>query len=54
MTELHFSRRRVLLGSGACATVAALGGAAGAADALRRTPTQVLGPFYPLEKPLDA
>jgi len=48
----RISRRRVLLSSGACA-VAALGGVAAAADKLRRTPTQVLGPFYPLEKPLD-
>ena len=47
-----FSRRRVLLGSGACA-VAALGGAAKAADKLQRTPTQVLGPFYPLDQPLE-
>ena len=53
MAVQRFSRRRVLLGSGACATVAALAGAAVAADALRRTPTQVQGPFYPLEKPLD-
>jgi protocatechuate 3,4-dioxygenase beta subunit len=49
----RFSRRRMLLNSGACATVAALGGAVAAAESLRRTPTQVLGPFYPLEKPLD-
>ena len=47
------SRRRVLAASGACATFAALGGTAIAADKLRRTPTQVLGPFYPIEKPLD-
>ncbi len=49
----RFSRRSVLLHSGACA-VATLGGVAAAAGKLRRTPTQVLGPFYPLEKPLDA
>jgi protocatechuate 3,4-dioxygenase beta subunit len=48
------SRRSVLLNSGGFAAFAALGGAAAAAEALRRTPTQVLGPFYPLEKPLDA
>jgi protocatechuate 3,4-dioxygenase beta subunit len=47
------SRRRVLIATGACATAAVLGGAAAAADKLRRTPTQVTGPFYPLEKPLD-
>ena len=29
------------------------GGPRSAADKLRRTPTQMLGPFYPLEKPLD-
>jgi protocatechuate 3,4-dioxygenase beta subunit len=48
----RLSRRRLLLASGACATVAALGRVA-AADKLRLTPAQVLGPFYPLEKPLD-
>ena len=47
------SRRRVLLASGVCATCAAFGAVAAAAEKLRRTPTQVLGPFYPLEKPLD-
>jgi protocatechuate 3,4-dioxygenase, beta subunit len=52
MNAQRLSRRRLLLASGACATVAALGPAA-AAEKLRRTPTQVLGPFYPLEKPLD-
>lgn len=51
----RYSRRRILEATGACAAVAVLGGAgaAAAADKLRRTPTQVLGPFYPLEKPLD-
>jgi protocatechuate 3,4-dioxygenase, beta subunit len=53
MDSRRLSRRRVLLGSGACATFAAFGGVAAAAEKLRRTPTQVLGPFYPLEKPLD-
>ena len=52
-TSPLISRRHVLSASGACVTVAALGGAAVAADKLRRTPTQVMGPFYPLEKPLD-
>jgi protocatechuate 3,4-dioxygenase, beta subunit len=42
----------MLAGTGACATMAALG-VATAADRLRRTPTQVLGPFYPVDKPLD-
>ena len=49
----RISRRGLLVASGACATVAALGGVAAAANELRRTPTQALGPFYPLEKPLD-
>jgi protocatechuate 3,4-dioxygenase, beta subunit len=43
--------RRELLTAGA----SVLGAASPAlAAALRRTPTQVLGPFYPVEKPLDA
>jgi protocatechuate 3,4-dioxygenase beta subunit len=46
------SRRRLLEMTGA---VAALGVArASAAELLRRTPTQVTGPFYPVEKPLDS
>jgi protocatechuate 3,4-dioxygenase, beta subunit len=49
----RFSRRRVLLNTGACASVAAFGGFAAAADKLLRTPAQALGPFYPLDKPLD-
>ena len=49
-TEHKFSRRHLL--AGACAA-AAFGGPAAAAEQLRRTPTQALGPFYPLEKPLD-
>lgn len=52
-TYSRFSRRSVLLSAGSSATLAALGGIAAAADKLRRTPTQVLGPFYPLDKPLD-
>ena len=44
--------RRWLLASGGCATVAALGPVL-AAEKLRRTPTQMLGPFYPIDKPLD-
>jgi protocatechuate 3,4-dioxygenase beta subunit len=49
----RFSRRRLLLATGSWASVAAFGAAA-ASPTLRRTPTQVLGPFYPLEKPLDS
>jgi protocatechuate 3,4-dioxygenase, beta subunit len=48
----RISRRRILQATGALASVATLG--AGAAESLPRTPTQVLGPFYPLEKPLDS
>jgi protocatechuate 3,4-dioxygenase, beta subunit len=46
----RFSRRRVLAltsAAGAAAAVPAW------AEKLRRTPTQVLGPFYPMQKPLD-
>jgi protocatechuate 3,4-dioxygenase beta subunit len=54
MTVLsRFSRRRILAATGACASLVAVSRAAAAADTLRRTPTQVLGPFYPLDKPLD-
>jgi protocatechuate 3,4-dioxygenase, beta subunit len=49
----RFSRRRILQATGAFASAAALGQVAYAAGALRRTPAQTLGPFYPLEKPLD-
>jgi protocatechuate 3,4-dioxygenase beta subunit len=46
-----FSRRRLLqLAAGAFAAGTA---AAQAAEALRATPRQTSGPFYPLEKPLD-
>jgi protocatechuate 3,4-dioxygenase, beta subunit len=48
----RFSRRRILQATGVLASVAALRTAA--AESLRRTPTQVLGPFYPLDKPLDS
>jgi protocatechuate 3,4-dioxygenase beta subunit len=49
----RFSRRRILQVTGAFASGAALARAANAAEALSRTPAQTLGPFYPLEKPLD-
>lgn len=46
------SRRRLL---GMAGAVAAFGVTrASAAGLLRRTPTQVTGPFYPVEKPLDS
>jgi protocatechuate 3,4-dioxygenase, beta subunit len=52
MNRRYVSRRQMLGHSGA---VAALGwlGAASAAQALRQTPAQTSGPFYPAEKPLD-
>jgi protocatechuate 3,4-dioxygenase beta subunit len=53
-TSNPYSRRRILVNSCALAALAALDGVAAAADKLRRTPTQALGPFYPREKPLDA
>jgi protocatechuate 3,4-dioxygenase beta subunit len=43
------SRRRLLQLTGVCAVASAFAATANP----RRTPTQVLGPFYPLEKPLD-
>lgn len=46
-----FSRRRLL--ELACGALAAGTAAAQAAGALRGTPRQTSGPFYPLEKPLD-
>jgi protocatechuate 3,4-dioxygenase, beta subunit len=51
----QFSRRRILnisaatVGLAAAATITPLM----AAEALRRTPTQILGPYYPVMKPLD-
>jgi protocatechuate 3,4-dioxygenase, beta subunit len=48
----RFSRRTLLEVTGAWGVAGALGAIAAAAE-LRRTPTQVLGPFYPLDKPLD-
>lgn len=51
--SIHYSRRRILLDSGVWAAVSAFGGVAAAADKMHRTPSQVLGPFYPIEKPLD-
>ncbi len=51
----HHNRisRRSLLGiTGAAAALSVAH--ASAAELLRRTPTQVTGPFYPVEKPLDS
>jgi protocatechuate 3,4-dioxygenase, beta subunit len=49
------SRRQLLGHSGAVAAMALLGAAsARAAQALRQTPAQTSGPFYPAQKPLDA
>jgi protocatechuate 3,4-dioxygenase beta subunit len=48
------SRRRFMKAAGIAAGVSVLtASAAAVAATLRRTPTQVLGPFYPLDKPLD-
>ncbi len=48
------SRRHFMKAAGIAAGVSVLTpSAAAVADTLRRTPTQALGPFYPLEPPLD-
>jgi protocatechuate 3,4-dioxygenase, beta subunit len=47
------SRRRVLRMSLGLGGAALLGSAPLVAAAYRRTPTQVLGPYYPIVKPLD-
>jgi protocatechuate 3,4-dioxygenase beta subunit len=49
------SRRRVLGLSATAAGLAVTGGAGPlvAAELVRRTPSQILGPFYPVVKPLD-
>jgi protocatechuate 3,4-dioxygenase beta subunit len=49
------SRRRVLGLSATAAGLAVTGGAGPlmAAELVRRTPSQILGPFYPVMKPLD-
>jgi protocatechuate 3,4-dioxygenase beta subunit len=50
----EISRRRMLAMSVAIGGVALVGNAVALpAQALRRTPVQVLGPFYPMTKPLD-
>jgi protocatechuate 3,4-dioxygenase beta subunit len=46
------SRRDLLLLTGA-AGIAAAGPHAAGAQTTRRTPSQILGPFYPVHKPLD-
>jgi protocatechuate 3,4-dioxygenase beta subunit len=52
MNKAKLSRRRMLELSGAMAAFGVAGLAA--AEKLRHTPRQTAGPFYPLEKPLDA
>ena len=52
-THDGISRRRVLGMAGAVGGLAMFGSASSAlAQALRRTPDQILGPFYPVVKPL--
>src|SRR5881296_2625515 len=52
-THDGISRRRVLGMAGALGSLAMFGSASSAlAQALRRTPDQILGPFYPVVKPL--
>jgi len=52
-THDGISRRRVLGMAGALGGLAMFGSASSAlAQALRRTPDQILGPFYPVVKPL--
>jgi protocatechuate 3,4-dioxygenase, beta subunit len=52
--DLHKpSRRDVLLLAGSGAIAAGLSTAAAVAQTIRRTPSQILGPFYPVHKPLD-
>jgi len=55
MDEHKGVSRRDLLGAAAAAGGLACLGAAGPllAQKLRRTPTQIVGPFYPITKPLD-
>jgi protocatechuate 3,4-dioxygenase, beta subunit len=45
------SRRDLRLMAGALAS--GLSPAAASAQIIRRTPSQILGPFYPVQKPLD-
>jgi protocatechuate 3,4-dioxygenase beta subunit len=49
----RLSRRDLLRLSGVGGLLWAAGRAPAGAQTLRRTPTQVLGPFYPVVKPLD-
>lgn len=49
----RLSRRDVLRLSGVGSLLWAAGRTPTAAQTMRRTPTQVLGPFYPVVKPLD-
>ena len=49
----RFSRRALLRLSGMGGILLAAGGAQVAAQPARRTPSQVLGPFYPVVKPRD-
>lgn len=51
-SKLHaLSRRELMVTAGAVA--AGLSPATARAQTIRRTPSQILGPFYPVTKPLD-
>jgi protocatechuate 3,4-dioxygenase beta subunit len=50
----RFSRRKLLTATGAWGFASVVGGFAAASSMLARTPAQTEGPFYPLDKPLDA
>jgi protocatechuate 3,4-dioxygenase, beta subunit len=52
MVHLHKPSRRDLLLM-ASAVASGLNPAATSAQIIRRTPSQILGPFYPVQKPLD-
>jgi protocatechuate 3,4-dioxygenase beta subunit len=52
-TRDRFSRRDLLRLSGMAALLSATTGSPAASQTIRRTPSQILGPFYPVVKPSD-
>jgi len=52
-TSHEISRRRILKASAALGGLAVYGAAPLLAQQLDRTPSQIMGPFYPAQKPLD-